>query len=151
MFFFFELIAILSPSSLSSRGTQRSSYLTGLSSRRGRAGANDVQTIFTILGSDPPPLTIASRFTAVYYITEGDINFIKRAPLARGRSTAVSQLPPVFPGQPRPAEEKKKTATRTNGLSRATRVRNPARHERLDVSFPVRRASNAREGRASVL
>jgi hypothetical protein len=32
-------------------------------------------------------------FTIVYCITRGDINFIKRAPLAHGRSTAISQLP----------------------------------------------------------
>jgi len=53
---------------------------------------NDVQTIFTIhsfdfLAINCPPLT------TVYYITGGDINFIKRALLAHGRSTAVSQLP----------------------------------------------------------
>jgi len=39
------------------------------------------------------PAINCPSFTTVYYITGGNINFIKRTPLAHRRSTTITQLP----------------------------------------------------------
>lgn len=94
--------------------------LSGLSSRQRR-----IRTMFTIPGFDP-----RYQLSAVYYrllfITGGDINFIKRAPLAHGRE--IDGHLAITPGFPTTRPAKKRRVQMASG--RATRAWNLACHER---------------------
>lgn len=135
--------------------TQRSSsYLSGLSSP-GAGGKRRTKRYLRY-----PLLTIRRvhrrllYYRLLYHLRV--ILTLLNAPRWRvGDRRPLSNYPPYFQdnaiGEKRGDGKTKKRRRVQMALGRARRARNPARHERDDVPFPVRRASNAREGRASVL